>query len=428
MEKNKKVCCSLDEEPGSSVPQRNESECGDMPGSAQRVTRDTTISKQRVSGQVKDAPDNGFFETDSNTSAKDPRKADWRAEWKASITSVENLSEYLALSDQEKLDLRQVIRRFHMRITPHYFSLIREPQNPFDPIRMQCVPALQELCAESHEHIDPLGEEKTSPVPCLVHRYPDRALLLVTNKCFMYCRHCTRKRLWREKISEPTLKDIDLALSYVADNKQIREVIISGGDPLTLPTERLDYILSSVARRPNIEVVRIGTRAPVVLPSRIDDNLCTVLAKYQNLWINVQFNHPNEISAQAVQACRKLQACGIPINNQSVLLKDINDDAQVMAHLCHKLQAIRVRPYYMYQCDPVIGAWHFRTSVWRGIDIVEKMRGYTGGLCIPTYVIDGIDGHGKIPVGPNYLVSMSPEGVTLRNYKNETFFYFSPKE
>ncbi len=351
----------------------------------------------------------------------------WHTAYKNSLRSVEDLSRYLSLSEEDKTNLRQVAKTYHMRITPHYFSLIKDYADTKDPIRMQCVPSPEEIRQEEHERIDPLSEEKTSPVPCLVHRYPDRVLLLVTGKCFMYCRHCTRKRLWHTKLAEPTLKDIDLALTYVQDNPQIREVIISGGDPLTLPTERLDYILSSVVRRTNVEVVRIGTRSPVVMPERIDDNLCKVLEKYHNLWVNVQFNHPREVNPDSIAACGKLQRCGIPISNQSVLLRGVNDDPQVMIELCRKLQAIRVRPYYMYQCDPVVGAWHFRTSVWRGIEILEKMRGHTGGLCIPTYVVDGIDGKGKIPISSNYLVSMSPDGVTLRNYKNETFFYYSPK-
>ncbi|MDD3089428.1 MAG: KamA family radical SAM protein, partial [Candidatus Omnitrophica bacterium] len=227
---------------------------------------------------------------------------------------------------------------------------------------------------------------------------------------------------------EPTIKEIEQALEYVKDHKKIREVVISGGDPLTLPTEKIDYILSKVDAIRNVESVRIGTRTPVVLPSRIDDALCEVLEKYDNLWVNVQFNHPRELTAQAIEACRKLQKCGIPVSNQSVLLKGVNDDPEVMTELCQKLQANRIRPYYLFQCDPVVGAYHFITSIWKGVEIIEKMRGHTGGMCVPSYVIDGIDGKGKIPVGPNYLVSMSSEGVTLRNYRNETFFYPNVQE
>jgi lysine 2,3-aminomutase len=224
------------------------------------------------------------------------------------------------------------------------------------------------------------------------------------------------------------MKDINKALSYVKANKKIREVIISGGDPLRLSSQRIDSILAAVARCENIEAMRIGTRAPVVCPSRIDDELLQVLSKYKNLWINVQFNHPREITIQSEEACRKIQRCGIPISNQSVLLKGINDDAKTMLELCHKLQNIRVRPYYLFQCDPVIGTSHFRTDVGKGIEIIEAMRGHTGGMCVPTFVVDGIKGKGKIPLGPDYLLSKSDNGLMLRNYKKEAFYYPNPKK
>lgn len=352
---------------------------------------------------------------------------DWEADYKNSLKNIDDLSKFLALNEEEKIRLKRVTKLYHMRVPLYYFSLIQEPDNAQDPIKRQCIPSLEELHEEGYETIDPLGEEKTSPVSCLVHRYPDRVLLLVTGRCFMYCRHCTRKRLWREKTPEPTLKDIEQALSYINDNRQIREAIISGGDPLTLSTERLDYILFALSRIENIEVIRIGTRAPVVLPQRVDKSLCKVLEKYEKVWINVQFNHPREVTPQSSFACKELQKCGIPVSNQSVLLKGINENPQVMMELCHKLQSIRVRPYYLFQCDPVVGTSHFRTSVWKGIGIIEKMRGYTGGMCVPTFVVDGIDGKGKVPLEPNYLISTSNEGVVLRNYKNESFFYHSPE-
>lgn len=352
----------------------------------------------------------------------------WHAAYKNSLRSVDDLAQYLALNKTEKTSLTQVLRNYHMRIPAYYFSLIKNITDQNDPVRKQCIPSVDEIREEIHETIDPLGEEKTSPSSCLVHRYPDRVLLLVTGKCFMYCRHCTRKRLWKSKTSEPTLGDIDEALQYVTKNSHIREVIVSGGDPLTLSTERIDYILSSLSGIKNIEVIRIGTRAPVVLPQRVDDDLCAALGKYKNLWINVQFNHPAEITAESAYACRKLQKCGIPMSNQSVLLKGINDDSRVMLELCHKLQEIRVRPYYLFQCDPVVGASHFRTPVWKGVDIIEKMRGHTSGMCVPTFVVDGIDGKGKVPLGPDYLVSRLDDGVILRNYNHELFYYHSPKD
>ncbi len=353
---------------------------------------------------------------------------EWHSDYKHSLKNIEALSHYIPLKAREKLLLRQIIKTYHMRIPLYYLSLMQEPSNPLDPIRRQCIPAIEELCEGDHESIDPLGEEMTSPTACMVHRYPDRVLLLVTNHCFMYCRHCTRKRLWKTENFVPTLSDIEQAMGYVRRNEQIREVIVSGGDPLTLPTERLDRILSTIASIPHVEVIRIGTRAPVVLPQRIDEGLCRALEKYEHLWINVQFNHPWEVTPEAISACRKLQRCGIPLSNQSVLLKGINDDTQVMTELCHKLQSIRVRPYYLFQCDPVVGASHFRTSLFKGVEVIEKMRGHTSGMCVPTFVVDGIDGKGKVPLAPNYLMSVTSEGVLLRNYNNQTFFYENPTE
>jgi len=353
---------------------------------------------------------------------------DWNTEYKNSIKSIDELVKCIPLGPFEKQVLRIVSKTYHLRITPYYLSLISNIFDANDPVRRQCIPSIEEIKENAHDSIDPLAEEKTSPQSCLVHRYPNRVLLIVTGRCFMYCRHCTRKRLWQKNQLEPTLKDIDKALDYVRLNPQIREVVVSGGDPLTLATERLDYILHSISKIKSVEVIRIGSRAPVVLPQRIDDSLCSMLEKYQNLWMNVQFNHPREITPESEEACRKLQKRGIVLSNQSVLLKGINDDPEVMKELCHKLQSIRIRPYYLFQCDPVVGASHFRTSVFKGVDIIEKMRGYTSGMCIPTFVVDGIEGKGKVPLSPNYLVSLSPEGLTLRNFKNEIFFYNNPAE
>lgn len=360
---------------------------------------------------------------DSAAGSANDVKVEWLNDWKNSLKSIEDLSQHISFDSEEKTLLRQVIKKFHMKVPLHFFSLIKNLDDIDDPIRKQCIPSKEELRKDGYANIDPLGEVKTSPVPCLVHRYPDRVLLLVTGQCFMYCRHCTRKRLWHNKNYEPSLKDIDSALAYIKSNKTIREVVVSGGDPLTLATEKLDYILSAVSRLSNIGSIRLGTRAPVVMPSRVDDNLASTLGKYKNLWINVQFNHPNEITKQSIEALQKLQSQGIPINNQSVLLKGINDDTKVMTELCQKLQDIRVRPYYLFQCDPVIGATHFRTPLLKGIEIIENMRGHISGMCVPAFVVDGTDGKGKIPLNPNYLLSLTEDGAVLRNYRNETFFY-----
>lgn len=343
-----------------------------------------------------------------------------------SFKAIEQLPRVVGFSEKEKKNISEIAKIYRMRVPKYYFSLIKEIGNPNDPIRMQCIPSAKELQEEAESNHDPLGEEKTSPMPCLVHRYPDRVLLLVTSRCFMYCRHCTRKRLWKNKISEPSLKEINNALRYIKDNKQIREVIVSGGDPFTLPTEKLDYILSAIYRSKNIEAIRIGTRTPVVFPFRINSELCAALTKYNNLWVNVQFNHPREITFESVSACRRLQGCSIPISNQAVLLKGINDDPEIMTKLCQRLQGIRIRPYYLFQCDPVIGTSHFRTPLAKGVEIMKKMRGHTGGMCVPEFVIDGPGGKGKIPLGPNYLISTSHEGVLLRNYREELLFYRDP--
>jgi len=353
---------------------------------------------------------------------------DWLTLYRNSIKNIEELSRHIPLDEQEKKSLSEVCDIYHMRITDYFLSLIKNPLDKEDPIRRQCIPDVREIKEDIHESIDPLGEEKTSPVRSIVHRYPDRVLFIITNRCFIYCRHCTRKRLWKKNIPEPNLKDIEDGLDYIKKHSKIREVIVSGGDPFTLSNERLNYILCSLSKIKNVEVIRVGTRAPVVSPSRIDNALCCILAKYDNLWLNTQFNHPKEITPQSISACKRLQRCGIPISNQAVLLKGINDNPHIMIELCHKLQKIRVRPYYLFQCDAVVGVSHFRTSVWRGIEIIEKMRGHTGGMCIPTFVIDGEDGKGKIPLGPQYLISLTAEGLILRNYNNEVFFYYNPKE
>ena len=344
-----------------------------------------------------------------------------------SITNIDSLSKFITLSPEEKTSLKKVSDIFKISITPHYFSLIADVNDKSDPIRMQSVPDSREIDLTDEECMDPLGEEKTSVCSCLVHRYPNRALLIVTSRCFMYCRHCTRKRLWKRGLFKTPAAEIDKAIEYIRKTEAIREVIVSGGDPFTLSTSELSGILKKLAGIRNVKVIRIGTRTPVVFPGRIDDGLCAMLEQFDNLWINVQFNHPREITAESREACRRLQKCGIPMSNQSVLLKGVNDDPAVMRELCEKLTEIRVRPYYLFQCDPVTGSGHFRTSVLKGIEIIENMRGHTSGMAVPTFVVDGTDGKGKIPIGPDYMISASEESVTLRNYKFEVFEYQNPK-
>jgi lysine 2,3-aminomutase len=352
---------------------------------------------------------------------------DWLVQMKHCVKDVEALSRQVNLSPLQKEELKKVADTYHMSITPYYLSLCNL-NDPNDPIRKQCVPDEKELVKADHEMEDPLSEVNDSPVRCLVHRYPDRVLLITTNRCAMYCRHCTRKRIWKKNVPEPSLKEIKEAVQYITAHKEVREVIISGGDPLLLSTGYLNKILAMVSSVPHVQAMRIGTRVPVVLPQRIDDELCAMLEQYEKLWINTQFNHPNEITPESTRACRKLQKCGIPLNNQSVLLKGINDNPETYKLLCQKLQAIRVRPYYLFQCDAVVGAEHFRTPIWAGVEIIEKLRGHTGGLCVPTFVIDGEGGKGKIPVQPQYLISATRDSVLLRNFRHEVFEYHNPDE
>ena len=344
-----------------------------------------------------------------------------------SINNIDALSEFIPLSREEKISLKKTTDIFRMNITPYYLSLIADVNDKKDPIRMQSIPDPRETVFTDEEFMDPLGEEKTPVCSCLVHRYPNRVLLIVTSRCFMYCRHCTRKRLWKRGLFKTPEAEIDKAIEYIRKTEAIREVIVSGGDPFTLSTSELSGILKKLAGIRNVKVIRIGTRTPVVFPGRIDDGLCAMLEQFDNLWINVQFNHPREITAESREACRRLQKCGIPMSNQSVLLKGVNDDPAVMRELCEKLTEIRVRPYYLFQCDPVTGSGHFRTSVLKGIEIIENMRGHTSGMAVPTFVVDGTDGKGKIPIGPDYMISASEESVTLRNYKFEVFEYQNPK-
>jgi lysine 2,3-aminomutase len=344
------------------------------------------------------------------------------------IATADQLAKFINFDATTHKALNEIIKQYHMLIPPYYFSLIKDPNDENDPIRKQCVPALEELFSNSMEKEDPLGEKATSVTNILVHRYPDRVLLISTSRCFMYCRHCTRKRLWQSDDVEPTLSEIQSSLEYVRKHKEIREIIISGGDPLTLNQERLDWILEEASNIEHIQSLRIGTRTPVVFPERITKSLCRMLGKYDKLWINLQFNHPREITLESTAACQMLQKSGIPLSNQSVLLKGINDSVEVMKELCQKLQAIRVRPYYIFQCDEVIGASHFRTSIYKGIEIIEHLRGHTSGMCIPRFVVDGPNGKGKIPLDPQYLLSMTPDKVVLRNYNHEVFEYDNPKD
>ncbi len=350
----------------------------------------------------------------------------WKWQFRNRITTVEQLAQFIPLSAEEQAQLKLVTMRYPLAVTPFYLSLIN-PDNPDDPIRKQAVPSVLEMTMGTMGMEDPLAEREDSVVPGLVHRYPDRALMVLTDICPMLCRHCTRKREWRNGGWVRTPAEIEAMLGYIRQHREIRDIIISGGDPLTLSTQRLEDVISRVRAISHVEIIRIGSRYPVVLPQRIDDELCAMLARYSPIWLNTHFNHAREVTPEAARACDRLVRSGIPVNNQSVLLCGVNDSAEAQTRLCHALLRIKVRPYYLFQCDEVQGTEHLRTPVETGIKIIEGMRGHTSGLAIPTYVIDLPGGGGKVPVQPNYVATWWGNELLVRNYEGRFFFYRNPR-
>jgi len=350
---------------------------------------------------------------------------DWKWQFRNRVTSVEQLAKFIPLSTKEQAQLRLVTMRYPLAVTPYYLSLIN-PDDPDDPIRKQAIPSTMEMTMGSIGAEDPLDEKKDTVVPGLVHRYPDRVLLVLTDICPVLCRHCTRKREWRNGGWVRSPAEVEAMLAYISQHKAVRDVIISGGDPLTLSTRHLEDIISRIREIRHIEIIRIGTRFPVVLPQRIDNELCSMLAKYGPIWLNTHFNHVREITPEAAEACDRLLRSGIPVNNQSVLLRGINDSVEAQAELCHGLLKIKVRPYYLFQCDEVQGTEHLRTPVEVGIKIIEGMRGHTSGLAIPTFVIDLPQGGGKVPLQPDYILAQNEGGLVLRNYEGRIFRYRTP--
>ena len=350
---------------------------------------------------------------------------DWHWQMRNDIKDVETLAKVLPLTEKDKVDIAEVLKRFRMAITPYYASLI-DPANPVCPVRLQAVPRLPEAHDEDCDWDDPLHEDVDSPVPGLTHRYPDRVLLLVTHICSMNCRHCTRRRLVGEDDVSMNEENIERAIEYIRKTPIVRDVLISGGDPLVLSDEKLESIISRIRAIPHVEIIRIGTRTPVVMPMRITDGLVDMLKKYHPLYVNTHFNHPKEITAEAREACRKLADAGIMLGNQSVLLRDVNDCPVLMKKLVQKLLTIRVRPYYIYQCDLSRGISHFRTTVSKGIEIIENLRGHTTGLAVPTFVVDAPGGGGKTPVMPDYVITKNEKRVVLRNYEGVITTYDEP--
>jgi lysine 2,3-aminomutase len=342
---------------------------------------------------------------------------DWRWQQQNAIRSVRQLRGLLPFTRDELEAIGRLEADYKLAIPPYYFSLI-DPDDPEDPIRLQSVPSPLEA-EGGFELDDPLEEDKDSPVNGLTHRYPDRVLMLTTPNCSMYCRYCTRKRATLTRGGwEGISKDDERMIEYVRQHPEVRDVVVSGGDPLTLPLPKLRYYLDNLKAIPHVDVIRIGTRVPVTLPQRLyDEELLSLLESAEKVYIQTHFNHPREITPEAARVCRSLLRRGMMINNHSVLLKGVNDDLGTMRQLLRGLLRIKVRPYYLFHCDPVTGAGHFRTSVWKGLEIMEGLRGHMSGIGLPTYVVDSPHGGGKIPLMPNYMVSMSDDAVILRNYE-----------
>ena len=350
---------------------------------------------------------------------------DWQWQFRHRITTVEELSKFLPLSPEEQAQIKDVSLVYPFSITPYYLSLIN-PQDPGDPIKKQAVPSILEVALSGWGMEDPLEERSHTPVPGLVHRYPDRVLLTMTNICATLCRHCTRKREWVHGSWARSGNEIKAMLDYIRQNKSIRDVIISGGDPLSLSNKHLEKVISAIRGIPHVEIIRIGSRVPVVLPQRIDDGLCEMLSKYGPIWLNTHFNHPKEVTPEAAEACDRLLRSGVPINNQTVLLKGINDNLETQLELVHQLLKIKVRPYYLFQCDEVRGTEHFRTPLSVGMDIIAGMQGHTSGLAVPTFTVDLSNGGGKVPLQPNHIVERNEEGYILRSFENHLYHYHDP--
>jgi lysine 2,3-aminomutase len=340
---------------------------------------------------------------------------DWKRLLSESISSPEELLDYHRDLNREDLDL--LGETFALRVNPYYLSLIQERG---DPIWKQAIPDIRELDEKGYE--DPLGEEKDSPVPGLCHRYPDRVLFYVSHTCAMYCRFCTRKRKV-SKSNSANRAQLQMGFDYIWNHPEVRDVVLSGGDPLMLADGTIEHILTSLRAIPHVEIIRIGTRVPVTLPQRVTPELCNMLKRYHPIYVNTHFNHPREITEQSRRACGLLADAGIPLGNQSVLLRGVNDDPETMKKLVQGLLAIRVRPYYIYLIDLIKGGGHFRTSVRKGIEIIESLRGHTSGLAVPTLVIDAPGGGGKIPIAPETIVSFDETEIVVRNYEGRLFRY-----
>ena len=348
--------------------------------------------------------------------------ADWRWQLKNRVTSLSALEQRLNLNTEERAGVLLAGSKLALAVTPHYFNLI-ERDNPGCPIRRQVIPRIEEGYDSPFDMADPCGEDSSMPVPGLVHRYPDRVLFLVTDRCASYCRYCTRSRVVSGVGEQELVTDFEEAFRYLEKHTEVRDVLLSGGDALILSDSKLEGILQRLRNIPHIEFLRIGTRVPIFLPQRITPELCAMLRKYHPLWMSVHVNHPRELTTEVRDALGRLADSGIPLGNQSVLLAGVNDDPAIMRELVHKLLLCRVRPYYLYQCDLIRGSSHLRTPVAKGIEIIESLRGFTSGYAIPQFVIDAPGGGGKVPVNPDYVVYHDSEKIVIRNFEGKIFEY-----
>ncbi len=354
----------------------------------------------------------------------DEKWNNWRWQLSNRINTPDEFEKVIPLTDSERKAL-SATHLFRVDITPYFISLI-DPDDPNDPIRKQVVPTEVEMTPFTAMMEDSLAEDRHSPVPGLVHRYPDRALMMVTTQCASYCRYCTRSRIVGDPSATFSRSEFEMQIEYLERTPQIRDVLLSGGDPLVLAPKILEEILSRLRAIPHLEILRIGSRVPVFLPMRITEELTNILQQYHPMWLNIHVNHSNEITAELAEACDRMTRAGIPLGNQSVLLAGVNDNVHIQRQLVHDLVRMRVRPYYLYQCDLVEGAGHFRTPVAKGVEIIEGLRGHTSGYAVPVFIVDAPGGGGKIPVGPNYMLSMSDHKIILRNFEGYITTYEEP--
>ncbi len=346
----------------------------------------------------------------------------WIWQLKNRITSLSQLEELMELTDDERAGCEHANSKLALAITPYYFNLI-DRSDPDCPVRKQVIPRSGEMVTTVDEMLDPVGEDSHSPVPGLVHRYPDRVLFLVTDRCAAYCRYCTRSRLVSNAQDYNFHPSFEAGLKYIEEHSEVRDVLISGGDPLLLSDNKLDYLLGRLREIEHVEFIRIGSRIPVFLPQRITPQLCDIFKKHGPIWISIHTNHPKECTQDLKDACERLSFAGVPLGNQSVLLKDVNDDVDVMKALVHRLVRMRVRPYYIYQCDLITGSSHLRADVRKGIEIMRGLRGHTTGYAVPQFVIDAPNGGGKVPINPEYIVKIDDEAIHFKNFEGELYRY-----